>query len=72
MVPPSGLADQMFHSTMSTLDREASDEEEDIYRYGAPPGGDTENCHSSVPTEGQTDKDDLKPTVDQVSLDQVG
>ncbi|CAL8283345.1 unnamed protein product [Lota lota] len=67
MAPPCGLADQMFHSTRSTLEPETSDEEEDIYRYGALPGGDTGNCHTSVLTGGPADEDDLKPKGDQLA-----
>ncbi|KAG7277748.1 hypothetical protein CRUP_023036 [Coryphaenoides rupestris] len=67
MLPPCGMEDSMFHSTMSTLDQEASDEEEDIYRHGAPPTGDTGNCLNSVPTAGLTDEDEGKLKGDQLA-----
>lgn len=66
-MPPCGMEEQMFHSTMSTLDQEASDEDEDIYRHGSPPTGDTGNCLSSAPTAGQTDEDEGKPKGDQLA-----
>ncbi|XP_069392362.1 tectonin beta-propeller repeat-containing protein 2 [Paralichthys olivaceus] len=42
LMPPAGLADQMFYSTVSTLDREpslSSDEEGDIYCHTLPAAG---------------------------------
>nr|XP_043904060.1 tectonin beta-propeller repeat-containing protein 2 [Solea senegalensis]XP_043904061.1 tectonin beta-propeller repeat-containing protein 2 [Solea senegalensis] len=51
--PPAGLADQMFYSTVSTLDRGpsvSSDEDGDIYCHTLPPGGskgDVLTCLSS-------------------------
>ncbi|CAK6982065.1 tectonin beta-propeller repeat-containing protein 2 [Scomber scombrus] len=58
LVPPAGLADQMFYSTVSSLDRKpsmSSDEEGDIYCHSLPPAGaDTHNCPSNQ-TEKTTD-----------------
>ncbi|XP_008294911.1 tectonin beta-propeller repeat-containing protein 2 [Stegastes partitus] len=60
LAPPAGLADQMFYSTMSTLDRKpsvSSDEEEDIYCPTLPSGGNTGDVRScpSNQTEKTTD-----------------
>ncbi|XP_053191841.1 tectonin beta-propeller repeat-containing protein 2 [Scomber japonicus] len=59
LVPPAGLADQMFYSTVSSLDRKpsmSSDEEGDIYCHSLPPAGaDTHNCPSNQ-TEKTTDR----------------
>lgn len=68
LVPPAGLTDQMFYSTVSSLDRKpsmSSDEEGDI--YGHTVTADALNCPSSQ-TEKKTgrdqdiqDRDTLKP-----------
>lgn len=67
MAPPAGLADQMFFSTMSSLDRKpsmSSDEEGDIYCHTlAGSGGVVLNCPSNQ-TEKTTDRQ-----VDQDALD---
>ncbi|KAM9341628.1 tectonin beta-propeller repeat-containing protein 2 [Symphorus nematophorus] len=53
LAPPAGLMDQMFYSTVSSLDRKpsmSSDEEGDIYCHTVPPagrGGDVLNCPSN-------------------------
>ncbi|XP_051250468.1 tectonin beta-propeller repeat-containing protein 2 isoform X4 [Dicentrarchus labrax] len=53
LAPPAGLADQMFYSTMSSLDRKpsmSSDEEGDIYCHTGPPagsGGEVLTCASN-------------------------
>ncbi|XP_039993388.1 tectonin beta-propeller repeat-containing protein 2 [Xiphias gladius] len=53
LAPPPGLADQMFYSTVSTVDREpsmSSDEEGDIYCHTLPAagsGGDSHTCPSN-------------------------
>lgn len=58
---PAGLADQMFYSTVSSLDRKpsmSSDEEGDIYCHSLPPAGsgaDTRSCPSNQ-TEKTTDR----------------
>lgn len=42
LAPPAGLVDQMFYSTVSSLERKASmssDEEADIYSHTVPPAG---------------------------------
>ncbi|XP_060938554.1 tectonin beta-propeller repeat-containing protein 2 [Limanda limanda] len=60
LVPPAGLADQMFYSTVSTRDREpslSSDEEGDIYCHTQPAAGsrgDVLTC-SSIQTEKSRD-----------------
>uniref|UniRef100_A0A3P8RVN6 Tectonin beta-propeller repeat containing 2 n=1 Tax=Amphiprion percula TaxID=161767 RepID=A0A3P8RVN6_AMPPE len=59
LAPPAGLADQMFYSTMSTLDRKpsvSSDEEGDIYRHSLPPGGNTGDVRTSNQTEKTADR----------------
>ncbi|KAM3838349.1 tectonin beta-propeller repeat-containing protein 2-like, partial [Diretmus argenteus] len=62
LLPPNGLADQMFYSTVSRLDRQpsgSSDEEEDIYGYTAQTSsnvGDGLSC-LSIQTDGQMDQD---------------
>lgn len=61
LAPPAGLADQMFYSTVSSLDRKpsmSSDEEGDIYCHSLPPAGsgaDTRSCPSNQ-TEKTTDR----------------
>ncbi|XP_044021552.1 tectonin beta-propeller repeat-containing protein 2 [Siniperca chuatsi] len=61
LAPPAGLMDQMFYSTLSSLDRKpsmSSDEEGDIYCHTLPPagsGGDVLNCPSNQ-TEKTTDR----------------
>lgn len=71
--PPEGLADQMFYSTVSCLDRKSSissDEEGDIYCHTLPPaaGGEVHACPSNhtekMADEMVQDRDRLKP--DQV------
>ncbi len=66
LAPPAGLVDQMFYSTVSSLDRKpsmSSDEEEDIYCHTLPPagsGGDVLNCPSNQlekTTDRQMDQD---------------
>lgn len=62
LAPPAGLADQMFYSTVSSLDRKASvssDEEGDIYRHSLPPAGaDAHGCPSNQEAaDTQTDQD---------------
>lgn len=76
LAPPAGLADQMFYSTVSCLDRKpsmSSDEEGDIYCQTLPPavGGDVQTCPSSQigkmteqTDQDAQDRDRLKP--DQV------
>ncbi|XP_040916355.1 tectonin beta-propeller repeat-containing protein 2 isoform X2 [Toxotes jaculatrix] len=68
LVPPAGVAEQMFYSTVSTLDREpsmSSDEDGDIYCHTLPAagsGGDIHTCPSSQTeksTDRQTDQDAL-------------
>ncbi|XP_047197527.1 tectonin beta-propeller repeat-containing protein 2 isoform X3 [Hippoglossus stenolepis] len=60
LVPPAGLADQMFYSTVSTRDREpslSSDEEGDIYCHTLPAAGsrgDVLTC-SSIQAEKSRD-----------------
>lgn len=68
LMPPAGLTDQMFYSTLSSLDRKpsmSSDEEGDIYGHTVP--ADALNCPPSQ-TEKTTgrdqdiqDRDTLKP-----------
>ena len=59
-MPPAGLADQVFYSTVSTRDREpslSSDEEGDIYCHTLPAAGsrgDILTC-SSIQTEKSRD-----------------
>lgn len=66
LAPPAGLADQMFYSTLSSLDRKpsmSSDEEEDIYCHSVLPdgsGGGVLNCPSNQmekTTDRQMDQD---------------
>ena len=65
--PPCGREDPLFHSTVSTLDPEASDEEEDIYRCsGAPPGGEPGYCRPGGPPGGPAEEDQRSPKGDQV------
>lgn len=63
-LPPSdGLADQMFYSTVSNLDRNpsvSSDDDDDIYCPGLPSGGTVVSCPSNETektAERQTDLD---------------
>ncbi|XP_076604722.1 tectonin beta-propeller repeat-containing protein 2 [Chaetodon auriga] len=62
LAPHAGLVDQMFYSTVSSLDRKpsmSSDEEADIYSHTVPPagsGGGVLNCPSSH-TEKQLGQD---------------
>lgn len=56
LAPPAGLEDQMFYSTVSSLDRKpsvSSDEDGDIYR----PGGHAPNCPSNQ-TQGKETQSD--------------
>lgn len=48
-MPPAGLTDQMFYSTVSTLERErsvSSDEEGDIYCHTLPGAGSRGEVHT--------------------------
>ncbi|XP_041668952.1 tectonin beta-propeller repeat-containing protein 2 [Cheilinus undulatus] len=66
LVPPAGVMDQMFYSTVSNLDRKpsmSSDEEGDIYCPSLPPAGDVLTCPSN-----QTEKTADRPA-DQDSQD---
>lgn len=59
-MPPAGLADQMFYSTVSSLDRKSSmssDEDGDIYCHSVPSAGSGADAHScpSNQTEKTTD-----------------
>ncbi|XP_056446464.1 tectonin beta-propeller repeat-containing protein 2 [Gadus chalcogrammus] len=66
--PPCGREDPLFHSTVSTLDPEASDEEEDIYRCsGAPPGGEPGYCRPGGPPGGPAEEDQRSPKGDQLA-----
>ncbi|XP_026194956.1 tectonin beta-propeller repeat-containing protein 2 [Anabas testudineus] len=77
--PPEGLADQMFYSTVSCLDRKSSissDEEGDIYCHTLPPaaGGEVHACPSNhtekMADEMVQDRDRLKP--DQLAESWMG
>ncbi|XP_042372407.1 tectonin beta-propeller repeat-containing protein 2-like, partial [Plectropomus leopardus] len=66
LAPPAGLVDQMFYSTLSTMDRKpsvSSDDEGDIYCPSLPPAGsagDVLNCPSNQmerTTDRQMDQD---------------
>ncbi|KAK2826857.1 hypothetical protein Q5P01_021071 [Channa striata] len=82
LAPPSGLIDQMFYSTVSSLDRKSlsSDEEGDIYRHSLPlaaTGGDVHTClpNQTEKTDRQMDQDSqdrdkLKP--DQLAESWMG
>ncbi|XP_059208649.1 tectonin beta-propeller repeat-containing protein 2 [Centropristis striata] len=84
LAPPPGLADQMFYSTMSSLDRKpsmSSDEEGDIYCHTLPPtgtAGEVLTCLSnqSEKTVGrQTDQDqdrDAQKPPDQLAESWMG
>ncbi|XP_071354372.1 tectonin beta-propeller repeat-containing protein 2 isoform X2 [Trachinotus anak] len=69
LAPPAGLDNQMFFSTVSSMDKEpsmSSDEEGDIYCHTLPAaggGGDVHTCPSSQ-TEKTTDRQ-----MDQTTLD---
>ncbi|CAI5694967.1 tectonin beta-propeller repeat-containing protein 2 isoform X2 [Oreochromis niloticus] len=62
LAPSAGMTDQMFHSTVSNLDRKhslPSDEDDDIYSHTLPPAGnavDTLTCLTN-PTENSQDQD---------------
>lgn len=68
------MADQMFHSTVSNLDRKpslSSDEDDDIYSHTLPPAGnavDTLTCLTN-PTEDSQDQDGQER--DRLKPDQV-
>ncbi|XP_053290079.1 tectonin beta-propeller repeat-containing protein 2 isoform X2 [Pleuronectes platessa] len=78
LVPPTGLADQMFYSTVSTQDREpslSSDDEGDIYCHTLPAAGsrgDVLTC-SSIQTEKSRDSqvDQDAPDRDRHKPDQL-
>ncbi|XP_062252837.1 tectonin beta-propeller repeat-containing protein 2 isoform X2 [Platichthys flesus] len=84
LVPPAGLADQMFYSTVSTRDREpslSSDEEGDIYCHTLPAAGSrgdvltcssiqTENSRDSQADQDAQDRDRHKP--DQLAESWMG
>ncbi|XP_017293169.1 tectonin beta-propeller repeat-containing protein 2 [Kryptolebias marmoratus] len=63
LAPPAGLADQMFYSTVSNLDKNpsvSSDDDDDIYCPSLPSGGNAASCpsHETEKTaERQTDLD---------------
>ncbi|CAL8302972.1 unnamed protein product [Boreogadus saida] len=66
--PPCGREDPLFHSTVSTLDPEASDEEEDIYRCsGAPPGGEPGYCRPGGSPGRPAEEDQRSPKGDQLA-----
>ncbi|KAM7375642.1 hypothetical protein PAMP_005437 [Pampus punctatissimus] len=67
LAPPTGLADQMFYTTVSSLDRKpsmSSDDEGDIYCHSLPPadsGVGTHSCQSNQTEktrERQTEQED--------------
>uniref|UniRef100_UPI003AAE588F tectonin beta-propeller repeat-containing protein 2 n=1 Tax=Centroberyx gerrardi TaxID=166262 RepID=UPI003AAE588F len=77
LLPPSGLADQMFYSTMSSLGRQRSDsdEEEDIYCHTAPSSGSVGDGLSclSIQTDRKLDRrtDEDRQDKDRHKADQL-
>uniref|UniRef100_A0A3Q3JGY5 Tectonin beta-propeller repeat containing 2 n=1 Tax=Monopterus albus TaxID=43700 RepID=A0A3Q3JGY5_MONAL len=72
LVPLAGVADQMFYSTVSSLDRKpsmSSDEEGDIYCQTLPPAGSGGDVHTGLTNQKEKmtdsqdaqDRDRLKP-----------
>uniref|UniRef100_A0A3B4U5H4 Tectonin beta-propeller repeat containing 2 n=1 Tax=Seriola dumerili TaxID=41447 RepID=A0A3B4U5H4_SERDU len=63
LVPPARLADQMFFSTVSSLDKEpsmSSDEEGDIYCHTLPAAGGGGDVHTCPSNQGETTTDRQK------------
>ncbi|XP_067334854.1 tectonin beta-propeller repeat-containing protein 2 isoform X3 [Channa argus] len=82
LAPPSGLIDQMFYSTVSSLDRKSlsSDEEGDIYCHTLPPATTGSDVHTGLTNQMEKadrqmdqdsqDRDKLKP--DQLAESWMG
>ncbi|XP_030575048.1 tectonin beta-propeller repeat-containing protein 2 isoform X2 [Archocentrus centrarchus] len=80
LAPPAGVVNQMFYSTVSTLDRKpslSSDEEEDIYGHTLAPAGSAADVITSLTNQTEKagdqdtqDRDRLKP--DQLAESWMG